>query len=103
MGVLSDGSNYGIPEGIVYSYPMTIGSDGQWKIINCLAIDDFSREKMDKTAKELQEEKEACDVFLQDWLMMSHLWDAAIVPLLLSGVENKTELCVLGDEHWIIQ
>ncbi|XP_029189259.2 malate dehydrogenase, cytoplasmic-like [Acropora millepora] len=66
MGVLSDGSSYGIPEGIVYSYPMTIGSDSQWKIISGLAIDDFSREKMDKTAKELKEEKEACDAFLQD-------------------------------------
>ena len=66
MGVLSDGSSYGIPEGIVYSYPMTIGSDRQWKIISGLPIDDFSREKMDKTAKELKDEKEACDAFLQD-------------------------------------
>ena len=103
MGVLSDGGSYGVPEGIVYSYPMTIGTDRKWKIVSGLAIDDFSREKMEQTAKELKEEKEACDTFLQDWLIMSHLWDVANVPLLLSGVENKPELCVLGDGRWIIQ
>ena len=64
MGVCTDGS-YGIPEGIVYSYPMTIGSDGEWKIVQGLPIDDFSREKMDATAKELLQEKESCQSFLE--------------------------------------
>lgn len=57
MGVVSDGS-YGIPEGIVYSFPVKI-SNGEWTIVQGLAISDFSREKMDATAKELLQEKEA--------------------------------------------
>ncbi|XP_073247704.1 malate dehydrogenase, cytoplasmic-like isoform X2 [Porites lutea] len=65
MGVVSDGS-YGIPEGIVYSYPVTISKDKKWQIVQGLTIDDFSREKMDATAKELLEEKESCDSFMQE-------------------------------------
>ena len=65
MGVLSDGSHYGIPEGIVYSFPLKT-SGQRWEIVEGLAIDDFSREKMDNTAKELMEEKEACEAVLQD-------------------------------------
>ena len=72
MGVVSDGS-YGVPEGIVYSYPMTIGANHEWKIVQGLTIDDFSREKMDVTAKELLDEKESCQSFLE-WLASSHLW-----------------------------
>ena len=64
MGVVSDGS-HGVPEGIVYSYPMLI-TEQKWKIVQGLSIDDFSREKMDATAKELQEEKEACEALLQE-------------------------------------
>lgn len=55
MGVCSDGS-YGIPPGLVYSFPVTCDK-GQWSIVQGLKIDEFSREKMDITAKELEEEK----------------------------------------------
>ena len=64
MGVVSDGS-YGIPKGLVYSYPVRI-EKYQWQIVQGLQIDDFSREKMDITAKELLEEKAACEGFLQE-------------------------------------
>ena len=57
MGVLSDGS-YGIPIDVMYSFPVTIGADRQWKIVPNLTIDPFSREKMDETLKELLEEKQ---------------------------------------------
>ena len=63
MGVISDRS-YGIPEGVVYSYPLQIGKDRNWKIVQDLPIDDFSREKMDTSANELVQEKESCDSFL---------------------------------------
>ena len=57
MGVISDGNQYGIPEGIIYSFPLTI-SDGQnWTVVNGLDINEFSRKKMDATAKELLEER----------------------------------------------
>ena len=57
MAVPSDGS-YGIPEGIVYSYPVTT-SGGDWSIVQGLEIDDFSRARMDATAAELLEERDA--------------------------------------------
>ena len=57
MAVPSDGS-YGIPEGIVYSYPVTT-RNGDWEIVQGLDINDFSRGKMDATAAELIEERDA--------------------------------------------
>jgi len=57
MAVVSDGS-YGIPEGLVYSYPVTT-RDGRWEVVQGLEIDDFSRGKMDATAAELVEERDA--------------------------------------------
>ncbi|XP_068216247.1 malate dehydrogenase, cytoplasmic [Palaemon carinicauda] len=56
MGVFSEGS-YNIPEGIMYSFPVTI-KDKKWTVVKDLPIDDFSREKMDVTAKELCEERD---------------------------------------------
>jgi malate dehydrogenase len=55
MGVYSDGS-YGIEEGLVYSFPCTC-ADGDWKIVQGLEINDFSRAKMEATERELTEEK----------------------------------------------
>ena len=63
MGVLSDGS-YGVPKDIVYSFPVRIKSDGSFEIVQGLTISDFAREKMELTAKELVEEKEAAVEFL---------------------------------------
>ena len=64
MGVFSDGSLYGIPAGIIYSMPVTIDANREYKVVPDLSIDDFSREKMDLTAQELVEEKEAAFAFL---------------------------------------
>jgi len=57
MAIPSDGS-YGIPEGLIYSYPVTV-RDGQYTIVQGLDIDEFSREKMDATKAELEEERDA--------------------------------------------
>jgi malate dehydrogenase len=57
MAVRSDGS-YGIPEGLIYSFPVTT-SNGEWEIVQGLEIDEFSRAKMDATAQELVEERDA--------------------------------------------
>ena len=57
MGIASDGS-YGIPEGIIYGFPVTC-ADGKYQIVKGLEIDPFSREKMNATLKELQEESDA--------------------------------------------
>jgi len=56
MGVPSDGS-YGIPEGIIYGFPTTT-ENGEYKIVQGLEIDAFSRERMTKTLNELLEERD---------------------------------------------
>jgi malate dehydrogenase len=56
MGVPSDGS-YGIPDGTIYGVPVTT-SAGKYERVKGLEIDPFSREKMDATLKELQEERD---------------------------------------------
>ena len=57
MGIASDGS-YGIAEGLIYSFPVTI-ADGRYEIVQGLDIDEFSREKMTATQRELEEERDA--------------------------------------------
>ena len=57
MGVISDGS-YDIEPGLIYSFPCRC-KDGQWEIVLGLEISSFSREKMDATAQELTEERDA--------------------------------------------
>jgi malate dehydrogenase len=56
MGVPSDGS-YGIPEEIIYGMPCTCAG-GKYEVVKGLAIDEFSRAKMDNTLKELLEERD---------------------------------------------
>ncbi len=56
MAVPSDGS-YGIPEGVIYSYPVTC-KNGEYSIVSGLSIAEFSREKMQATHRELLEERD---------------------------------------------
>ena len=56
MGVPSDGS-YGIPEGVIYGYPVTC-KGGKYEIVQGLAVNEFSRARMDATHKELLEERD---------------------------------------------
>src|SRR6202453_4428890 len=56
MAVASDGS-YGIPEGVVYSYPVTC-KGGEYSIVQGLSVNEFSREKMTATHRELLEERD---------------------------------------------
>ena len=56
MALPSDGS-YGVPEGIVCSFPCRL-VDGQWEIVQGLQLCDFQRERLEATVAELQEEFE---------------------------------------------
>jgi malate dehydrogenase len=56
MGIPSDGS-YGIPEGIIYGYPVT-ARGGRYEIVKGLEVSDFARKRMDATLKELHEERD---------------------------------------------
>jgi len=53
----SDGS-YGVPEGLVSSFPVT-SVGGDWQIVSGLAIDEFSRQRIDASAAELADERAA--------------------------------------------
>ncbi|SSU40967.1 malate dehydrogenase [Acinetobacter baumannii] len=57
MGVPSDGS-YGIPEGVMFGFPVTT-ENGEYKIVQGLEIDEFSRERINFTLNELEEERAA--------------------------------------------
>jgi malate dehydrogenase len=57
MAIPSDGS-YDVPEGLISSFPCTC-SNGEWEIVEGLEINDFSRERIDASAAELGEERDA--------------------------------------------
>lgn len=56
MGIPSDGS-YGIPKDVMFGFPVTT-ENGEYKIVQGLEIDAFSKERIDITLKELTEERE---------------------------------------------
>ena len=57
MGIPSDGS-YGIPEGVNVWFPVTT-ENGEYKIVQGLRTDEFSRERINFTLNELEEERAA--------------------------------------------
>ena len=52
MGVLSDGS-YNIPKNLYFSFPVRFDSSGEYRIVKDLQLSEFSKEKLELTAKEL--------------------------------------------------
>jgi malate dehydrogenase len=56
MSVPSDGS-YGVEEGLISSFPCAC-SDGEWKIVQGLELNDFSKQKLEATVGELKEERD---------------------------------------------
>jgi malate dehydrogenase len=59
MGVPADGS-YGIAPGVIYGYPCTC-KDGKYAIVQGLAVNDYSRQRMSATETELREERAAVE------------------------------------------
>jgi malate dehydrogenase len=57
MAIPSDGS-YGIPEQLMYSFPVTV-KNGEYSIVQGLEIDAFSRERLNATQLELEQERDA--------------------------------------------
>jgi len=57
MSVVSDGS-YGVEEGLISGFPCSCAG-GEWKIVEGLEIDDFSRQRIDASVDELREERDA--------------------------------------------
>ena len=65
MGVFSDGS-YGTSEGVMFSFPVQI-TDKKWSIVQGLSMDDFAKEKLTATGKELCEEREEAMAVCSAW------------------------------------
>jgi malate dehydrogenase len=59
MAVPSDGS-YGVQEGLISSFPVRCAG-GTWEIVQDLDVPAFSRERIEKTVGELDEEREAVE------------------------------------------
>ncbi len=59
MGVPADGS-HDVPEGVISGFPCTCAG-GSYEIVQGLEIDSFSRERIDASVKELQEERAAVE------------------------------------------
>ena len=54
----SDGS-YGIPEGLIFSYPLRSSGNGVPEVVQGIELDEFSLEKIQATRSELEMEREA--------------------------------------------
>ena len=54
----SDGS-YGIPEGLIFSYPLRSSGNGVLEVVQGIELDEFSQEKIQATRSELEMEREA--------------------------------------------
>jgi malate dehydrogenase len=63
MGIPSDGS-YGIEKGLIYGFPVTC-SHGKYTIVQGLELNEFSKQKMMETQKELQEERAGVEHLFQ--------------------------------------
>ena len=55
VAVCSDGS-YGVEKGLISSFPTRVRG-GKWEIVQGLPINEFSRDRIDKSVAELKEEK----------------------------------------------
>src|SRR4030088_1968501 len=63
VAVCSDGS-YKVDEGLICSFPVRVRG-GKWEVVQKLPINDFSRDKIDKSVAELKEEKSLVSELLQ--------------------------------------
>ena len=58
VAVCSDGS-YGVPKGLMCSFPIEAAGRGKWKIVQGLKLDEFGKAKLAATVAELEEERAA--------------------------------------------
>lgn len=63
MGVVSDRNGYGIPEGLIYPFPVTVQA-GRWHIIPGLVLPPLLRQNMALCARELLRERDRALVSL---------------------------------------
>jgi malate dehydrogenase len=61
----SDGNPYGIPDGLIYSFPLRSPGDGTVAMVEGLELSDYAREKLWTSAEELQNERDAVSDILK--------------------------------------
>jgi len=67
MGVISDGNEYGVPEGLVYSFPVTIDRETKkWKVVDNIDPDERAVKLIKISADELVAEKQEALIVLQN-------------------------------------
>ncbi len=59
MAIPSDGNSYGIPEGLIYSFPCEVDIYGNYHVVQGLSITESAKAKMMKSAQELLDERAA--------------------------------------------
>ncbi|KAF1313609.1 malate dehydrogenase, partial [Globisporangium splendens] len=57
MAICSDGNKYGVPEGLIYSFPVTCPGNGKYEVVQGLTTTPRIEAMMKATAEELQEER----------------------------------------------
>ena len=64
-GILTDGSQYGVPEGLIFSFPVTTSTPGKMKVVEGLSMDDeLTVASIKKTTDELLSERQAVEHLL---------------------------------------
>ncbi len=64
MGVLTDGTQYGVPAGLIFSFPVTT-TPGKWSMVQGLNMDDeLTVASVKKTTDELLAERKAVEHLL---------------------------------------
>jgi malate dehydrogenase len=56
--VPSDGNSYGVPAGLIFSFPCRSHGNGNYEIVKDLKISDYAKKKIDETTQELLAERE---------------------------------------------
>lgn len=64
FGINSTGNPYNVPEGLFYSFPVTV-QNKEWTIVPGLTITEAQRQRMNHTANELLEERKAIEDMLK--------------------------------------
>lgn len=64
MGIPSEGNPYGIPDGLVYSFPVTV-ENGKVSIVSGLKVNEYYQKLIDKSTKELLDERKAVEHLLK--------------------------------------
>ena len=58
-GAVSSDGSYGVPKGLMCSFPIQALGGGNWEIVQGLKLDDFGQKKLAATVAELEEERAA--------------------------------------------